>query len=336
MNDGAYGMEPLDISKGKESKIRMEKEHLTFQCGKKYTQVTAVFHFKNTDPHSAVTQLWGYPDEALGMDPRDKEPLEQGVAGILEGLKTRVEGQPVSAPVRFGYVEMTEKGYWVPTNRKNGKKIGWYTFPLVLPPGGEKTVEVSYKTKNGYYEYEPPYYFKYILFTGATWKGTIGELVADVKLTDGLKVTDLYWPHFPEKILHFDIMTPGKENWKVIDDHDLQLVLSDFKPKEPKSPQEIVISSLSGAVRETDKWEVQDYEKYAVAEGYEMICRYGEVYDSYLEVSTPILMKATGGHHLADVLKPGDVIEYTGTRLANETVRVVDPQKDVFRIVKKK
>lgn len=339
MNNGAYGVDLLDISKGQESKIRLEKEQLSFKCGKKYTEVDAKFWFKNTDSGSSVTQMSGFPDPALGND----EPEEGYVSGRLEKLKSYVDGKLITAPVRFSYVERNDNDYWVPSDKKNGQKVGWYTIQLTFPAGGQRVVEYRYKTKNGFFEYEPPYYFEYILYTGATWNGTIGELTADVELENGLKTSDMYWSPFGEETLKGwkdrfwqDSMLPPKEYWKFLDDRHLQLTLRDFKPKDNKALQRILIESLGGCSRKTDRWEIEPYDRFKTGKDADMVYRYFEDAGGiFLEVSPEMVSRATGGRHLADYLKPGDVVEYSGTYFVPGSIRVADPQKDSFKIIKK-
>jgi hypothetical protein len=332
MNNGAYGVDLLDISKGQESKVRLEKEALVFKCGKKTTEVDAKFWFKNTDPHSAVTQLSGFPDEALGTE----DPLEGNVSGVLEKLKAFVDGKPVSPLVRYSYVEWSKDNYWVPSDKEKGQKVAWYTLPLVFPADGERMVEYRYRTKNGFFEYNPPYYFQYILYTGATWNGTIGELTADVQLKDGLTVKDLFWSPFSEGIKEQDTMLPDKEYWKILDGTHLRLSLHDFKPKAQRSLQQIRILSLAGAERVKNRWEVSEEDHFVMGKDCELVYHFmADAGADFLEVDSKMVSRATGGRHLSDYLKPGDVMEYSGTYFDYSNTRVADPQKDSFRIIKK-
>lgn len=79
----------------------------------------------------------------------------------IQDIQVRVDGKAVSTFRTDAPLE------------PDGERIPWASFPVAFPPGQDVTIQVSYTTIG--FGYEPFIVFRYILETGAGWKGTIGS-----------------------------------------------------------------------------------------------------------------------------------------------------------------
>ena len=79
----------------------------------------------------------------------------------IQDIQVRVDGKAVSTFRTDAPLE------------PDGERIPWASFPVTFPPGQDVTIQVSYTTIG--FGYEPFIVFRYILETGAAWKGTIGS-----------------------------------------------------------------------------------------------------------------------------------------------------------------
>ena len=71
-------------------------------------------------------------------------------------------------------------------------------------------------------------YFEYPTATGGVWNGTIGQMIADVKLIDGLRVDDLSWnagTYMEEEV------KPTRKHWHIQSPTKMQLVWKNFEPR---------------------------------------------------------------------------------------------------------
>ncbi|MFN8381188.1 MAG: hypothetical protein U0V02_04575 [Anaerolineales bacterium] len=98
------------------------------------------------------------------------------------------------------------------------EELPWAVFDVSFPPDQDIIIEVAY-TVNGY-GYYPNQEFKYILETGAGWKGTIGSADIIVKMPYEASAKNI-WVSSESKYgqmsgneirLHFDEMEPTSEN----------------------------------------------------------------------------------------------------------------------------
>jgi hypothetical protein len=238
LNDGQFGPEPIGGGiAGVESVVRMESEHLDLVIGKKISSVIARFVFRNSLQVPAK-QLVGFPDVGAAQEEADKhQGTRQGVAaymgpvaGPLLEVQTRVDGQEVSSPVRFGYVVSDSTGYgWLASTPAKGNVMAWHAMWVTFPPGKPIVIERRYRTATGGNVLQQ-HLFDYVVATGGVWKGTIGELVADVTLKDGLTTKDLYWGG----IKFVRETWPPRKEWKVLTPTHLRLTWRDFEPRDSK------------------------------------------------------------------------------------------------------
>ncbi|MBK7670543.1 MAG: hypothetical protein IPJ24_03980 [bacterium] len=251
MNQGAGGLEPLDVRSGRESPIRLVDEELTFRFGKWRTSVKARFVFENTRTDSTVRQLSGFPDvhdnvegswAGAKYEPRDVAEFDTRYrVSELRDMKTRIDGRRVSSQVRYGYIdEIPESeskfdGAWVPVDSISGVRVRWYVVELVIPPRGRVTLERSYNVRNGVLWPEGGH-FQYHLSTGGAWHGTIGRMRATLILEDGLTSSHMVvpWPDEPAAPDSLSLYHNERE-WRYIASDRLTLEWTDFDPwREPR------------------------------------------------------------------------------------------------------
>lgn len=251
MNQGAGGLEPLDVRSGRESPIRLVDEELTFRFGKWRTSVKARFVFENTRTDSTVRQLSGFPDihEAVegSWAGAKYTPLETAQfdslnrVSELRDMVTRIDGRRVRSQVRYGYIgEIPESepefaGNWVPVDSVSGMRIRWYVVELVIPPAGRVTLDRSYNVRNGL-QWSDGGHFTYYLSTGGAWHGTIGRMRATLILTDGLTAAHMVmpWPDEPAAPDSLSLYQNERE-WRYVAPDRLTLEWTDFDPwRDPR------------------------------------------------------------------------------------------------------
>jgi hypothetical protein len=130
-------------------------------------------------------------------------------------------------------------GWEVASGPSASMPMAWHTLTVAFPPGKEVVVERRYETEHGWNAL-PSKFFEYITHTGGPWKGPIGELVADVTLTEGLTVDGLIWSghKFAGYASDPDTSTsPARSLWRIKDSHHMQLVWQNFEPRTQRSRQ---------------------------------------------------------------------------------------------------
>lgn len=264
VNNGGYGPAPLSIRRGQESKLRMIDESLTIAFGRRSTAVVARFRFQNTDSSAGVTQLTGFPDLSLAWEKVKEREIDQrsdirnvmpfvpanaegfGFHGKLEHFETFVDGQPVPSKVEYGYVEWTSYGYWEPGTRARGGPMAWHVVTIHAPAGGAIELERRYEAQNSsYHAGVVANAFEYIVHSGASWNGTIGQLTATVTLMDGLTIDDLVWPppSVPEEEGSPATCLPEKTGWEILGKTRLRIVWKDFDPDKDRTRQILRLAS---------------------------------------------------------------------------------------------
>ncbi len=243
MNEGAYGPEPRGGTKGDESIIRMESEKITVKFGKETSEVKARFVFRSYKPKDPARQLVGFPDygaankEGERRDPKGDAPWhgDLNVTGPLKDMHTFVDGKEVESKVEYGFVQMTDDEGWKPGTPENGVLMAWHTMWVDFPPDKDVVIERDYKVDNGEMVGGIAM-FEYITATGANWRGTIGQLDADVTL-DGWTVDDIAWKTGGKKKQILEggpYTTPDKKAWKILSPTHLQFTWKDFEPRTDK------------------------------------------------------------------------------------------------------
>ena len=207
--DGSDGPAPLGDRRGTESVIRMVREHLDITFGGKETLVRATFVFLNTKPDAPAHQTVGFPDRAAmikaGLD-------ESDINGPIRNLVTLVDGRERKARQLRGWV-IERDGLDEPAKAgdKGATERIWYAIDVEFPVGKEVVIERRYQVANGSsVAAEPEVYFNYSTATGGVWKGTIGEMVADVTLAGGLTVDSLLWAGTQGAG-----MSPPRQQWRI-------------------------------------------------------------------------------------------------------------------------
>lgn len=247
MHPGAYGPEPVGGGiTGKESVIRMVKEHLDIRYGRWASTVTVTFTFRNTLKNVTAKQLLGFPDIAAAQaesgrrDPKGEATWyypQSDVTGPMTNVRTRVNGQVVPTKLQYGFVSNAPNAAaWKPGSPQNGHLMAWHVAWVSFPPGKDVTVERRYTVQNGGTAVGVNF-FEYITHTGNVWNGKIGELVADVTLADGLTVSDMIFAGRPvpkgvtySPVPDSLVSLPAYKEWQVLSPTKLRLVWKDFEP----------------------------------------------------------------------------------------------------------
>ena len=180
--DGSDGPAPLGDRRGAESVIRMVREHLDITFGSKETRVRATFVFLNTKPDAPAHQTVGFPDRSTMI----KAGIDEGdINGPIQNLVTLVDGRErKSCQLRGWVIERDNLDEPAKANDKGAAERIWHAIEVEFPVGKEVVIERRYEVANGSsVASDPEVYFNYSTATGGVWKGTIGEMVADVTPT---------------------------------------------------------------------------------------------------------------------------------------------------------
>lgn len=142
-----YGVVPLD-----NDQVTMAAERVDAEIRGDRAWVTCVFTFTNTGPPTEV--LMGFPQA-------------DSTRGESELVDFRAFVDEVEIPVAFRHDTQTQA-------RSEYPVAGWHTFTVAFAPGQTHIVRNTYhgrltRVSNG------GRIFEYILHTGATWKGPIGQ-----------------------------------------------------------------------------------------------------------------------------------------------------------------
>lgn len=243
MNEGAYGPEPRGGTAGEESIIRMESEQISVKFGREHSEVVARFVFRSYKPKESARQLVGFPDygaaneEGERRDPKGEAAWhgDLNTTGPLRDLRTFVDGKEVESKLDYGYVKMGEDDGWTPGTPKDGVLMAWHTMWVDFPPDRDVVVERRYTVNNGAMV-GGIMMFEYVTATGASWRGTIGQMDVDVTL-DGWTTDDIAWKAGGKKQQIFDtgpFTAPDKKAWKIVSPTHLQLTWKNFEPRTDK------------------------------------------------------------------------------------------------------
>lgn len=225
VHDGNDGPAPIGGKRGPESVIRMVRERLEISFGKQKTEVHATFVFLNSKPDAPAHQTVGFPDRtkmAAGGD------IGADFSGPMENLRTIVDGKERKSRQLRGWMHQRE-GFDEPAQpgQKGAFQRVWHAIDVEFPVGKEVVIERSYRVKNGSsVATNPELFFEYTTATGGVWKGTIGQMIADVTLKDGVTVDSLLWNG-----IQGAGMSPARKHWQILSPTKLQLVWKDFEPR---------------------------------------------------------------------------------------------------------
>ena len=225
IQDGGDGPAPLGGHAGTESVIRMVREHLAISFGSKKTTVHATFVFLNTKRDAPARQTVGFPDRTAMAKLPDSEI---DLSGPIENLVTLVDGkEQKSRQLRAWVRERDGADEPAKAGEKGAFERIWHAIDVVFPVGKEVVIERLYQVPNGSsVASDPEVTFDYSTATGGVWQGTIGEMIAEVTLGDGLTVDSLLW----NGSLGAG-MSPKRDQWHIQSPTKMQLVWKDFEPR---------------------------------------------------------------------------------------------------------
>ncbi|MDX9990523.1 MAG: hypothetical protein RBS68_00610 [Anaerolineales bacterium] len=92
----------------------------------------------------------------------------------IGGITVKIDGKTAATQREMQPVLPSE------FNSPQREQIPWAVFNVTFPPGQDVTIEVAYRVKG--FGYPPHQIFRYVLQTGAGWKGTIGAADIIVRL----------------------------------------------------------------------------------------------------------------------------------------------------------
>ena len=226
IHDGGDGPAPIGDRRGPESVIRMVREHLDISFGKEETTVRATFVFLNTKPDAPARQTVGFPD-ITAMAPNGSYDGAD-FTGPIKNLVTFVNGRERGSRQLRGRVNHRDGiDEPAPAGEKGDFERIWHAIDVEFPVGKEVVIERRYRVTNGSsIAAAPERFFEYTTATGGVWKGTIGELIVDVTLSDGLIVDGLLWNNAPATGV-----SPGRQDWRIQSPTKMQLIWKDFEPR---------------------------------------------------------------------------------------------------------
>lgn len=160
--------------------LRLVSEHpsvaLTSECiviepGIGASKITVDLEFHNQG--DAVTAQMGFPTlRALG----------QAIGYYyVKSFVVEVDGEPLPATERKGKINL----------RKRELSCTWYLFEVPFQAGQKRKMRVRYDQRASYTFYDRLLRVPYVLATGGTWRGSIGEVRLEVHLGERLNYHDL-------------------------------------------------------------------------------------------------------------------------------------------------
>lgn len=226
IHDGGHGPAPIGDRRGPESVIRMVREHLDISFGKEETAVRATFVFLNTKRDAPARQTVGFPDLTAMAATGSYDGAD--FSGPIKNLVTLVDGRERQSRQLRGRVNHRDGiDEPAPPGEKGEFERIWHAIDVEFPVGKEVVIERRYRVANGgSVATTPETFFEYTTATGGVWKGTIGEMIADVTLKDGLTVDGLLWDSMPGTGV-----SPKRKHWRIQSPTKMQLVWKDFEPR---------------------------------------------------------------------------------------------------------
>lgn len=237
IHDGGDGPAPIGDRRGPESVIRMVREHLDISFGKEETAVRATFVFLNTKPDAPARQTVGFPDGTAMAAAGSYNGAD--FTGPIKNLVTLVDGRERESRQLRGWVNHRDGiDEPAPPGVKGEFERIWHAIDVEFPVGKEVVIERRYRVPNGNsVAAAPEVFFEYTTATGGVWKGTIGEMIADVTLKDGLTVDGLLWNRASGPGV-----SPAREHWRIQAPTKMQLIWKDFEPRTEPNHRSFRIS----------------------------------------------------------------------------------------------
>ena len=237
IHDGSDGPTPIGDRRGPESVVRMVREHLDISFGKKETAVRATFVFLNTKRAAPARQTVGFPDITAMAASASYDGAD--FTGPIKDLVTLVNGRERQTRQLLGRVNHRDGiDEPAPPGEKGEFERIWHAIDVEFPVGQEVVIERRYRVSNGSsVAAAPEIFFQYSTATGGVWQGTIGEMIADVTLKEGLTVDGLLW-----ESAHGAGVSPSRKHWRIQSPTKMQLVWKNFEPRTESNRRSFRIS----------------------------------------------------------------------------------------------
>ena len=148
--------------------------------------------------------------------------------------------------MKYGFATWDDTIGFRASTPKDGESIAWYTIWVTFPPDRDVVIERKYRVPNGGGVLGDQT-FEYVTITGASWKGTIGHLKADITLADGLTIKDLAWKggSLPETQNGGHFCSPDRSSWTILSPTRMRLVWDDFKPSIDKDKRGFFLATVA-------------------------------------------------------------------------------------------
>lgn len=198
----------------------------------------ATFVFLNTKRNAPARQTVGFPDLTAMAATGSYDGAD--FTGPIRSLVTLVNGRERESRQLRGWVNHRDGiDEPAPSGEKGEFERIWHAIDVEFPVGKEVVIERRYRVSNGNsVAAAPEVFFEYTTATGGVWKGTIGEMIADVTLEDGLTVDRLLWDSASGTG-----MSPGRQHWRIQSPTKMQLVWKDFEPRTESNRRNFRIAS---------------------------------------------------------------------------------------------
>jgi hypothetical protein len=255
-NDGMYLTKGGAIYPTKETKISMDKEHLSFKVVDGKCSVNIAFEFNNPEKVERKLLIGFQAPTAVGDVDEDTQ-----ASNMIEGFQVMQNNQILPYTLKIAECEDCELvniGDWKPAHQADDG-VFVYLFEVTFQPGMNK-INHSYSFPASSSVYANQFY-NYILTTGAKWAGgKIKDLTIDFDFGDNsyFYVSDIFGT------ATWNIIGTGKATSQYVDNYDdgknrmirvlsgmLQVTVKDLTPE--KNIEFGVFDDVSFIHRNTDE-----------------------------------------------------------------------------------
>lgn len=198
-NDGAMGEVGGALNYSKNKQIQMVSEDIRIRMFDDFMKVEATYRFKNHGDKTTITM--GYPDEGYNMG--DK---------VITAFQSTVNGQPV----KVSYQQLASEDEGIVTK-------GVWTKKVNFSKNETKTVKVWVTAINGG-SVQMDRGNRYILTTGATWRGPIQTCTITVDWTN---VKNYSAPHLE---FYKEEWPPILKTWSKVGPKSKTITLKNIRP----------------------------------------------------------------------------------------------------------
>lgn len=213
-DDGTVGPSGKGIIPLQNDQVEMVAERVDIYPFHRWAYIEASFTLHNTGPATEI--LVGFPEEEYypeHPEGRGQRPGTRDFTTEVDGSSLPTTYQPAAPPSE-------------PKRQGPYRTVGWHTFALSFGEGQTREVKHSYFLQPSYSS-NGAQIVRYLLQTGATWKGTIGRADIVVHPSGGYTLDDF----IPWRGPGYTTWSDGKTD-HVVEDGAIAWHLRDFEPSE--------------------------------------------------------------------------------------------------------